>query len=217
MRLPLSSLPALPGPLAFAAGAVLFLALFAGLQAHAACERAHRVPVHHAPCLDGGLGRPGAAQRLVWARNTCSDLGTVVAKWDIAGLPDRTWHLRDSRERSERIPSVGLRGLYCCLDLGPCHRLDRAAPPGPYTDDEAGCVRQWERSGASKRCDLLSAAFHRGAHRWCRLRARCDTAERPGGSRTVGAERSVKIQRVDELKWCPQRRPQTALVYHTRC
>ena len=199
---------------AFALGALFVLSPLA----RADCEPSHRVAHDRANCLDGGLGRSGGSKRLLWARNTCSDLGTVVAKWDVAHLSDFTWHLSGPHQRTEHhsVP-FGVKGPYCCNDKGPCNRIDRSARPGPYGHDDAGCRTQWRRSGAAKRCDLVGAEYRRGASRWCRLTVRCDTAAHPGGARTESAYRSVRIQQVDELKWCPQRLPHRALVYHTEC
>ena len=183
----------------------------------AACARYHRVPVGQADCLDGAHEEVSSSRVRLWAQNVCPELGSVVAKWDLIDRSDRTWTLSGGDRRTSTMKVAGVRGLFCCQDKGLCSRRDRSARPGPYREDAAGCRAQWARSGAAKRCDLVSVVFKRGADPWCRITARCDALNHRRPPRTERVYRSVKIKYVDELKWCPQHLPDTALVYHDDC
>ena len=199
--------------------AALLAALLAPLSlAYAACAPPDRVPAHLSPCLEAAVDGPGPSAGLAWARNACADEGTVVVRWDLGDATPRMWHLSTGHTRAEALSARPASAPVCCADLGPCAPpARRAAPPGPYTRDAPGCARQWDRSAASLRCDLLSVRFGAGAHPWCHLRARCVGMHRPSASRLVPVERSVKLQDVDDLAWCPRRLPGIALVARSRC
>lgn len=109
------------------------LALFGSLAiagaSHASCTGDNRLGLSEANCLRGGhtnsceskiFGQCISPVSYYWAMSRCSEQGTVVAKVDIAGGTDKTWHLNDNRKRSGES-SNHTRGVYCCDDLGLCN------------------------------------------------------------------------------------------------
>ena len=110
------------------------LALFGSLAvagaSHASCTGDDRLGLSEAACLLGGhLNDCDSAifnqciswSSSYWAQSRCSARGTVVAKIDIAGGTDETWHLNDGDKRSGSKSDKKTRGVYCCDDLGLCN------------------------------------------------------------------------------------------------
>ncbi len=85
------------GLLAFA-----FIAAVAG-EAWAACTGSNRIDHSDAECLHGWWDNNSWPRESTFgAQNLCPDWGTVVAKVDIAGTSDRTWHLANGDKRRGR-------------------------------------------------------------------------------------------------------------------
>ena len=112
--------------LLIALAAAFLLATMTMAAAHAACEPRHRIPHGESECLSAEWKnhRP-TVTNVPWnwgtARSSCSDLGRVVAKVDLRGTSDRIWHLHDNNVRRHNT-SARIRHVYCCRDLGVCHR-----------------------------------------------------------------------------------------------
>ena len=102
------------------------LATMTMAAAHAACEWRHRISHRESECLSAEWKNSKPLMTLpsrnwVTAQSSCSDLGRVVVKIDLKGEMDRTWHLHDNHKRRGEY-SAKIRGVYCCRDLGVCHR-----------------------------------------------------------------------------------------------
>lgn len=110
------------------------LALFGSLAiagaGHASCTGDDRLSLSEADCLNGGhtnscssklFGHCISRNSYFWAQSTCSAQGTVVAKIDITGGTDKTWHLNDDVKRSGSHTDKHTGGVYCCNDLGLCN------------------------------------------------------------------------------------------------
>ena len=110
------------------------LALFGSLaiagSSYASCTGDDRLGLSEANCLLGGhtsrcdgklFGQCLSGSSTFWARSRCSAHGTVVAKIDIEGGTDKTWHLNDNNTRNGSHDSKRTRGVYCCDDLGLCN------------------------------------------------------------------------------------------------
>lgn len=106
---------------------VLFGFLVTAGASHASCTGSNRVGLSEAACLDGG--HENTCQSRIfgacvdwasshWAESQCID--KVVAKVDISGATDRTWHLNNFARRSGEHYNK-TRGVYCCNDLGRCN------------------------------------------------------------------------------------------------
>ena len=82
------------------------------------CDKWARISTSSATCLssesEGFLISEGG--RAYWARNECSDYGTVIAHHDLALYSDAHWHLEDGQKyRVTGRASVG-RSITCCVD-----------------------------------------------------------------------------------------------------
>ena len=105
---------------------------------HASCTGSDRLTIAESNCLDGdhtntctlrAFGKCIGHSSTYWVQSSCWWSGTVVAKIDIAGAADKTWHIENAARRSGSSSSNKTRGVYCCNDLGLCNR------PGSATED----------------------------------------------------------------------------------
>lgn len=98
---------------------------------HASCTGSNRLSLDEAYCLDGGwnnscnariFGKCISWSSTYWveADYFCTQGNTVVAKIDLKGHTDKTWHQNDSNRRSGSHGTTTVNGIYCCKDLGFC-------------------------------------------------------------------------------------------------
>lgn len=106
------------------AGALVLAALLAVSGAsQASCGSSQRVPHSDVSCLEAGWNNMkqcvwGVCRKYsdFWTRSVCS--GRVVAKVDIAGAPDRTWHhTYNGHFKSGNEQWNHVNGISCCRDL----------------------------------------------------------------------------------------------------
>ena len=99
---------------------------------HASCDENDRIASGDSSCLSAGwsnscenriFGKCISWSSTYWAQaaSQCtSGSSKVVAKVDIAGGSDRTWHLHNTDNRSGSSSTNKTNGIYCCNDLGRC-------------------------------------------------------------------------------------------------
>ena len=94
---------------------------------HASCTGSNRLTIGESSCLDGShtsscsdriFSACIAYSSTYWAQGRCKE--KVVAKIDIAGGTDATWHLTNFLKKTG-TSSKKVRGVYCCDDLGRCN------------------------------------------------------------------------------------------------
>ena len=177
--------------------ALAALALCAA-PADAACEKRHRISHGDAGCLEASWTHSGTpAMRTFRVRNRCPDLGKVVAKIDLAGAADRTWHLHDGEWRHGST-THRIRDISCCSDLSAtCNRSD--------VFSDSGCVARFNRrSPAAWSCRDESASADGESGR-CDITATCDRAWRPGGAGSLRTSASVPWDEFARLNNCDGR------------
>lgn len=176
--------------------AVAALALCAA-SVDAACEKKHRVSHRDAECLTASWTHGIPPMRTFRVRNRCPDLGKVVAKIDLVGARDRTWHLHDGDTRHGST-THRIRDISCCSDLSAtCNRSD--------VFSDSGCVARFKRrSPAAWSCDDVSASADSEIRR-CDVTATCKRAWRPGGGGVLRTSLSVPWEEFGSLNNCDGR------------
>ena len=183
--------------IATTAFALAALALYAA-PGDAACEKKYRVSHSEAECLTASWTHSGAPPiRMFRVRNRCPDIGKVVAKIDLAGARDRTWHLHDGDTRHGST-THRIRDISCCSDLSAtCNRSD--------VFSDSGCVARFKRrSPAAWSCDDVSASADSEVRR-CDVTATCQRAWRPGGGGVLRTSLSVPWEEFGSLNNCDGR------------
>ena len=120
-----------PSTTCLAALIAIFVMLSASAAVHASCTGSNRVSLDNASCLFGDwentchsriFGGCVSWGSTYWVQaNVDCIQGTdkVVAKIDISGATDRTWHQTDFNVRTGSS-NHKTNGVYCCSDLGRC-------------------------------------------------------------------------------------------------
>ena len=177
------------GLLAFA-----FIVAVAG-EAWAACTGSNRIDYSDAECLHGWWDNNSWPKDSTFgARNLCPDWGTVVAKVDIAGTSDRTWHLANGDKRRGRT-AFTVRDIYCCKDLADnfCDKTDLVSV--------ASCRDQFEDSEAADDCVLDSDPSVINTH--CVFDLTCEyTAD--GTDQEHSSTYTIIWHRADQIQFCVQ-------------
>ena len=186
------------GLLAFAA-----IMVVAG-AAYASCTGSNRVTFHNSECLHGWWdNNPWPRKSTFGVQGFCKDWGTVVAKIELAGCIDKTWHLdHNNKRRGSELCQV--RGIHCCKDVG-----DLCNPGDVVTI--AGCTSQWDESPASDTCYLSGGVTYNASGlasvTWsgdnCNFWAKCDYTADDGTTQ----EKQTSISNVywpdaDEVQNC---------------
>ena len=98
--------------------ALVLMAALAG-QAYASCGKSQRIDHDDANCLDAGWNNSTnwLSHGKVWARNECPEHGTVVAKVDIKGGKDKTWHLSDGDKKSAGTSTTVADFVVVCSEM----------------------------------------------------------------------------------------------------
>ncbi len=130
--------------------AVLAATALAPGSAYAACGSSNRIASSSANCLNASWdnGTHLWTHSSASARNVCSDLGTVVAKVDIRGATDWTWHLTNDTTR-QGTSDHNFRGVYCCSDLSDLCSISDIV-------NATSCTTQFDSSPASDTCNNVS-------------------------------------------------------------
>ena len=184
------------GKSSIAATALTLAALaLCAAPADAACEKKRRISHSEAGCLTASWTHSGGApMRMFRVRNRCPDLGKVMAKIDLAGARDRTWHLGDGDWRHGST-THRIRDISCCTNLSTtCNRSD--------VFSESGCVARFNRrSPAAWSChDETATGSAAGETRRCTVTATCGRAWRPGGGERPAHEPQRAMGRVRQCQ-----------------
>lgn len=119
-------------PTTFLAALIAIFGVLAvpGTSHASTCTGSNRLSLDAAACLDGGtssdcswklFGTCMSVFYTAWVQSKCSGDGTkVVAKIDVEGHQDYTWHQTNNGKRTLESFSK-IRGAYCCDDLGKCN------------------------------------------------------------------------------------------------
>ena len=145
--------------------ALVLTAVLAG-QAYASCGKSQRIDHDDADCLDAGWDNSTnwLSHGKVWARNECPEHGTVVAKVDIKGGKDKTWHLSDGDKKSEGTSILNTRNVSCCSDLSDlCDTSEISAD---------SCLDRFRDSSANTTCQDMSASVN--GNRQCVFNGECE-------------------------------------------
>lgn len=103
---------------------------------HASRTGNDRLTIAESDCLDGShentctyraLGKCLGHSSTYRIQDPCRWLGTAVAKIDIAGAADKTWHIENADRRSGESRYNKTGDVYCCDDLGLCDRSGNPA------------------------------------------------------------------------------------------
>lgn len=174
--------------------AFAFIAAVAG-EAWAACTGSNRIDHSDAECLHGWWDNNSWPRESTFgAQNLCPDWGTVVAKVDIAGTSDRTWHLANADKRRGRT-SFTVRDIYCCKDLADnfCDKTDLVSV--------ASCTDQFEDSEAADDCVLDGNPTVNNTH--CVFDLTCEyTAD--GTDHEHSSTYTIIWYRADDIQFCVQ-------------
>ncbi len=136
------------GLLAFA-----LIVAVAGAAYAASCSGSNRVFHSNAECLHGWWdNNEWPKDSTFGVQGSCSDWGTVVAKIELVGAMDRTWHLNNDNKR-RGSSSSRVNGIHCCKDVGDlCNHDDMMTPDN--------CKSQFEDSPAANTCYLSGGQYY---------------------------------------------------------
>ena len=163
-------------------------------EAKASCTGSDRVSRDNAECLSGWWDNNTWPKNSTFgAQNLCSDWGKVVAKVDISGASDRTWHLADGGKRRGST-SNSVRNIYCCQDLGDkmCNKADRVSV--------ASCKTQFEARPADDDCELNGDPTVDVTH--CTLNLTCTYTDTNGVEHERTSTYGVPWNRTDDVEFC---------------
>ena len=164
-------------------------------EAYASCTGSDRVSRDNAECLSGWWDNNTWPQNSTFgAQNLCPDWGKVVAKVDISGASDRTWHLADGSKRRGST-SNSIRNIYCCQDLGDkmCNKADMVSA--------ASCKTQFEASAADDDCDLDGDPTLDGTTS-CVFELTCTYTGNGGVEYEYDGRLGLSWHRADEIVFC---------------
>ena len=120
-----------------------------------------------------------------------------MAKIDLAGAADRTWHLHDGESRHGST-THRIRDISCCSDLSAtCNRSD--------VFSDSGCVARFNRRSPAAWSCRDESAFADGESGRCDITATCDRAWRPGGGGSLRTSASVPWDEFARLNNCDGR------------
>ena len=141
------------------------LSVLAVSQVDASCTGGNRISHRAAECLDAewdnGKYMFGSAFTV---RNMCPVYGKVVAKIDLKGRADKTWHLGNGDSRTgESFAKV--RWIHCCRDLGELCNYSDVVTSG-------SCRTEYNKSTAANSCTLRLDPTANGKN--CNFILQCD-------------------------------------------
>ena len=167
--------------------AALALATLLAGQAHAACGNSQRIDHNDADCLEAEV-----RFTKTFAKNTCSEYGTVVVKVDLTWCVDHTYTLTDGDRHIVYGGGCHVRKVACCKDLSDlCNKAD-------LVNDES-CGEQFSRSPAADSCRNVSAGLDDDDDDQCVIDAECRT----GSSEPYQpASTTVSWLDTDDLNMC---------------